>query len=212
MAKVRSLSDVDFLARLFFGRLVDTDGEDAIFQFRRDVVTIDSGREAEGSRELSPGALGDPVGKLGFFLLSGRGLDNFGRLAISTFVVNSGFVRRILGSFYLLWWCSLLMVRLRVAGNDQRLLVGELDREVLLLDAGKFTFELVVIFGLFEIEARGEEVIVILLSIRWPGSDLSDGDVIDERKELTEVILTFKGRTPVVARKTAERHISSLWW
>ena len=217
----RNLLDVD-AARLGRSSLGNADGEDAILETGLDAVLVDTGGEREGTGETAADALGDPVGVVWILLLGGL-LDDLGGFGLGTLLLDGGLVRGVLdggllgGAVELLGAGAFLVVDLGAAGHDQGVLVGEFDRDVLLLDARQLTLEHVGVFDLFEVEARGEEAFLALLRVGLAPRHLAVGQVVDQGEERREVVLTRDGGAPVVggwgeAREAAKRHDASFGW
>lgn len=138
--------DLSWLRSLSLG---DQDAQDTVLEAGLDSVLVNSGREGEGTVELSNGALADPVFRLaGVFLLLGNTLllgllgDLVARLG--WIVLNGGLVAELLLFGVLaildetLWALALFTHMLVAAGDGEGVVVGPLNVDVLLLDPGKF--------------------------------------------------------------------------
>lgn len=117
------------------------DGQDAVLQTGLDVVLIDRSREGEDALELADGALAGPEP------VSGLG---------------SG----ILGAFLGLGWWLGVVLAFTAALDNQSLGVGELDIDVLLIDARQFTIEMICLFTLTDVKARRERANRSLVTAR----------------------------------------------
>lgn len=159
------------------------DAQDAVVEVGRDGLLVDAGGEAEGARELADGALRDPElldGLLLLLLLLGGGLGGgdlggggAGLLGLlGRLVLDGGLVARVvlfglaaLGDGAAHLGAALDeaggrrargVVALGPARDHEGLRLGELDVDVVLLDAGELTVELVGVLRLLHVEARGE--------------------------------------------------------
>lgn len=157
------------------------DAQDAIVQVGGNGLLVDAGGEAEGARELADGALRDPELLDGLLLLlllgGGLGGGDLGGAAgllglLGRLVLDGGLVARVLlvGLAALGDGAAHLGAALDEAGgrrargvvalgparDHEGLRLGELDVDVVLLDAGELSVELVGVLGLLHVEARGE--------------------------------------------------------
>lgn len=151
--------------------LGDNDAQDAIVEFSRDVLLVDTSWEVEAARELAETALGEPV--LG--LVSGLLLD-----LLRLFLVGDlGAGLMSLGLLLILDSCVVGIVFLAVVGDgasgfsaldeasgrsagsvgalslatdEHGLRLGELDMNIRLLHAGEFAVKLIELSGLADIK------------------------------------------------------------
>lgn len=137
------LLDGDF-ARAGCRRLGHGDGQDAVLQAGADVLLVDACREGEGTVELADGALADPV----FGLVVVVVVRLLHLLALA--VVGGGVVLVALARL------RRVVLALGAALDDEGLVVGELDLDVLLRDAGQLAVQVVGVSGLAHVKARGE--------------------------------------------------------
>ncbi|ROV97667.1 hypothetical protein VSDG_04565 [Cytospora chrysosperma] len=177
---ISRLVDVDAAGLVLLG-LGHGDAQDAVVEVGRDGLLVDAGGEAEGARELADGALRDPElldgllllllgGGLGGGDLGGGGAGLLGLLG--RLVLDGGLVAHVLlvGFAALGDGAAHLGAALDEAGgrrargvvalgptrDHEGLRLGELDVDVVLLDAGELTVELVGVLRLLHVEARGE--------------------------------------------------------
>lgn len=199
------------------------DGEDAIVQIRDDTLLVDWSREAESARELADGALRNPElfrGLLLLRLLVGSGdlrallLGFFGLL-----VGDGGLVAVVIVLTVAIGdgatGCEAFneaggrsargVVSLSATRDDDRLGLGELDVDVVFLDAGELTVELVAGIRLLHVEAwrKGGQVAATVSLVAALGRDLATVviEVVEETEERRERGL----RTKVGSRE--QRHL-----
>jgi len=153
--------DLAWLALLdLFG---DDNLKDTVVELGVDAVMVDGSRELEAAAEAAIGALADPVARtmltsLGHVVLV-IGFGDALVLAIAlggTLVLNSGLfgARTVLGVGDARF--AAFEGVLGVTLNGEGVVVGPLDVDVGLLDAGEFAVKLVGILGFDNVEARSE--------------------------------------------------------
>ena len=142
--------------------------QDAVLQTGADGILVDALGEVERAVELADRALGDPVlvgWRSGLGDLLGGGLGGLGdggcRLLTLDFVFDGSLVRGgagAAGSFLFsgfgFFSVGSVVLALDLALDDQGLRVGELDLDVLLVDAREFTVKVVRVLDFSHVEAR----------------------------------------------------------
>jgi hypothetical protein len=199
------LLDVD-LAALRSLSLRDGNAQDTVLETSLDSILIDTRREGERAMELANRALGDPVSRLGRFLL----LRHFllvgllsdlrvvvagvcslildGRLVLELLLVLAVFelllVLTVLDEA--LWALTLFADVLVAPGNGQCVVVGPFDVDVFLVDAGELAVELVAFLGFLDIELGGERADALELAV-----DVAEGlavVLVEEAEEGSELL------------------------
>ena len=160
------LLDVD-LARFRCLGLRNNNAKNAVLQAGLDEILIDTLWEAEAAMEFTDRALGDPglvfwlFGRLGDVFLALRGGD-FGCGLFLGFVfdgwsfVGGGTFDPALRHRCSFKWFAGFEARLGTAFDYEGVRVGELDFDVLLVDARKFTVKLIAVAMLVHVELGGE--------------------------------------------------------
>jgi len=168
------LLNVDALA-LRSSSLRDDNAEDAVLETGLHRVLVDTGRESEGTREAAAGHLANPVARLRLLWLLLLLLGHFGGLAFGALGcvwVGAGHLGLVLdsrlvvvlafafGDLALLslafdeasWRLAFFVDVMGLTLDGQGLWVGELDVDVLLLDARKLAMQLIGILVLRNVE------------------------------------------------------------
>lgn len=141
--------------------------QDTVSQARLDIVLVDAGGEVEGAVEFADGALLDPE-SVAVLISQATLLDLIGRRLAS-------FGRRVFA--------------LDAALDHQRLRVGELDVDVLLVHAGQLAVQQVGVLGLAYVEAR-RPVLDRRVAARRPVHVI----VVEEAEERSEVTSAWEER------------------
>lgn len=145
---VDHLLDGNLLGASVDDLLRHNDGQNAVLETGLDVVVVDGSRELEGAVELADRAFAHPVAVLLVVVLADllvTGLDHFGTLLLLLLVVR-GLLGGLLGS-------SGVVFALAAALDHESLVVGELNVNVLLGNAGKLAVQKVGIVGFANIKA-----------------------------------------------------------
>lgn len=140
--------------------LGDMDAEDTVLHRGLDMVLIHAGWKGKASGELSNAALRNP--ELVLLLLWFRIL----LCNLSTLILNRSLVclaiRALDGSWSSLafdetgWWGARCVAALAATLDGQGVGVGELDLNILLLNAWEFAMKFVAVLGLLDIKLRSE--------------------------------------------------------
>jgi len=198
------------------------DAEDTIFHGSFDSVLVNSAREAEGASKGPNAALGDPplcarlvllrsVLSLSLVLLSGCLLPLVARLDFSLLLAALQETGR---------WLAFGVGALRTATDDEGLGVGELDLNILLIDAGKLAVELVLSILLADVELGVEcfgDLVGSAHNIAVRIAASIGVEVVKETEERTKAnvglgseIRTWQERHVALSVRWC-RHESSLW-
>lgn len=162
------------LPRLRCTLLRHHDAQDAILETSFDAILIHTRRERKRAVEFAHTAFTNPIPRLlGIVLLADIFLSrSCGHARLSTLILDA---RLVCGINFLLFLCALdealrplaLFAAVLVApGDGQRVVVGPLDVDVLLLDAGEFAVEFVDFLGLFNVEFGREGAHVFELAVQ----------------------------------------------
>jgi len=198
------------------------DAKDTVLHACLDGVLVNSSREAKGASKFSYAAFRNPEFGLFLWLLRLLFLGRVGSGGVfvgGILVLDCGFVTvgllttfgdgaRCLSSFdEVAGRCAGCVRSLGAASDGQGLGIGELDLNVLLFNAGKFTVQLVCVGHLLDIESRleGPQVASVVMSITTgrPGVGV---EVIEETEE--------RGEGWIGAYECAreERHLACNCW
>lgn len=214
--------------------LGNRDAEDAVVKRGTDCVLVDTSGEAEGARELANGALRDPVlfGRrlglllglgcawaLGDLLVVGTGSSGSHRAVVLVDVVFNGGVvdssralrLALLGEVTgdLCGRGAGRVVTLNTAPDHNGLRVGELDLNVLPINAGELAVKLVCLLGLADIELGAEGAgglgVTTAASLRGAALNLASVGVkvVEEAEEVGEAGVRTVG---AVEATREERH------
>ncbi len=153
--------DVDLATSLGGSELWYSDAQDTLLQTGLDSILIDTAGESKAAVELADRALADPelgVVLAGFddILLVGVCCGNGRSFVVWLLILDSGFVGRgirdsaAVAVLLVIW--STFVVMFRATFDNQSVWVGELDGDVFLVKARKFSVEVVSSFDFDDIE------------------------------------------------------------
>lgn len=213
--------------------LGDRDAKDAVVKRGTDCVLVDAAGEAEGARELADGALRDPVlFNGGLWLLLGLGLARaLGDLLVGGAIGSGGDRAVVLVDVVLngsvvdsrAMRLALLgevtgnlcgrsagrVVALNTAPDHNSLRVGELDLNILAVNAGELAVKLVCLLGFADIElgAEGAGGLGVTTATSFRGAALNLAsvgvEVVEEAEEVGETGVRAVG---AVEATREERH------
>lgn len=208
------------LALLLLG-LRNHDAQDTILHGSLDIVLIDANREAERPTESANRALGNPeflLRLLGLVFL-GLGLDSDILLISLTGILNRSLGRNSLDGMAILTgvlnslssnlaldetsrWSALSIAAIDAALDGEGMRVGELDLDILLIDARKLAVEFVRILNLLDVEFGVEG-----LEVGVGGTVYGAGDLVELVEEAED---GGEGGLRVVDESAAgeERHLA----
>jgi len=155
-ARFLFVADLDPLGPGRLLQLRHDDAEDAVLQAGPDILLVDAVGEAEAPRELADAAFRHPVRVLRVMLAHLLGACGGDRGAGGLLLLLAFVGLAILLLARLAGFLAFLPIVFRPPFDRQSLLVGKLDGHVLLIDAGEFAFEDVLVLGLLDVELGRE--------------------------------------------------------
>jgi hypothetical protein len=168
------LLDVD-LAGPRGGSLGNEDTQDTVLEAGLDSILINPSWEGKAAVKLSDRTLRNPVLRLGGFVLLGDlllvGLLGNFVVGLGGIVLDGGLVTELLllRSFCALdealWTLAFLADMLMATGDGQGVVIGPLDVDVFLVDAGKLAMQFVAFIRLLDVELGSEGADVVEFAV-----------------------------------------------
>jgi hypothetical protein len=194
MSSPYNLLDVDLSGLRSLG-LGNKDAQDAVLEVGLDIVLVDAGGEGEGAVEFSNRALANPVLRRVLIVLGDvLVLRLLGDLVVGVvgLVLDGGLVTELLllgrittldEALRALTFLTGMLVTTR---DGQRVVVGPLDVDVLLLDTRKFSMEFVSLLRFLHIELGSEGTDAVELAV-----DVAEGlpiVLVEETEDRSEFL------------------------